>query len=322
MEDPASNAIEIAGLAKAFGRKQAVEGLDLVVPRGELCGFIGPNGAGKTTTIRMILSILFPDAGRLAVLGRESALESRDRIGYLPEERGLYRKMRVAEFLAYIGRLKGLPKAGLAGRIAEWLDRVGLADCGRKRCDELSKGMQQKVQFVATVLHEPDLLILDEPFSGLDPVNMRLLRDLFLAEHARGCTIIFSTHVMHQAEQLCERVVMLHRGRKVLDGSLAELRAAHAPSAVAFEPLGGDDPRPALEGVAGVARIDARDGAYTLGLAEGADPAEVIRQVTAAVPTARIEVHRPSLEDIFVATVAQGDEQALRAAIRGDEEAS
>ena len=313
------NAIEISGLCKSFGAKRAVDGLDLVVSAGELCGFIGPNGAGKTTTIRMVLSILFPDAGRLAVLGKESALESRDQIGYLPEERGLYRKMRVAELLQYVGRLKGLRGPGLRGRVADWLERVGLADCARKRCEELSKGMQQKVQFVATVLHQPDLLILDEPFSGLDPVNMRLLRDLFLAEHARGCTIVFSTHVMHQAEQLCERIVMLHRGRKVLDGSLAALRAQHAPSAVVFEPsLPGADPAP-LAALEGVTSVRPRDGAYELGLEDGADPAAVIRQATAAVPAARVEVLRPSLEDIFVATVAEGDEAALRAALRDEE---
>ncbi|MEL6741471.1 MAG: ATP-binding cassette domain-containing protein, partial [Planctomycetota bacterium] len=212
-----SNAIRMNGVRKTFGPKVAVEGIDLSVPEGSLHGFIGPNGAGKTTTIRMIMAILFPDRGDLEVLGRKSAVESKDRIGYLPEERGVYKKMKVAPFLEHMGRLKGLD-AGPSLRKAtrDWLDRVGLPDVAQKKCEELSKGMQQKVQFIASVLHEPDLLILDEPFSGLDPVNMRLLRDLIREQHEGGRTVIFSTHVMVQAEQLCDHIVMIHNGKKVL----------------------------------------------------------------------------------------------------------
>ena len=189
-------AILLKGVRKTFGRTTAVEHLDLAVPRGAVYGFIGPNGAGKTTSIRMIMSILFPDSGELSVLGRPSALDAKDRIGYLPEERGMYRMMRVGAFLAYMARLKGVKEAGLSAHIARCLERVGLPGVERKRCDELSKGMSQKVQFVAAIINQPDLLILDEPFSGLDPVSMRLLRDLIVAEHQRGATILFSTHVM------------------------------------------------------------------------------------------------------------------------------
>jgi ABC-2 type transport system ATP-binding protein len=185
------------GVRKAFGPKVAVEGMDLEVREGSLHGFIGPNGAGKSTTIRMIMSILFPDAGELSVLGRRSAVESKDRIGYLPEERGVYRKMKVGSFLQHIGRLKGLDAGGSLRRsVDDWLERVGLPDVAKKKCEELSKGMQQKVQFISCVLHEPDLIILDEPFSGLDPVNMRLIRDLIREQHEAGRTVIFSTHVM------------------------------------------------------------------------------------------------------------------------------
>src|SRR5262249_3440934 len=185
---------------KRSGRTTAVDGFDLVVPRGSLYGFIGPNGAGKTTTIRMIMSILFPDSGELSVLGRPSALDAKDRIGYLPEERGVYRKMRVGSFLTYMARLKGLRGAGLPERVRRGLARLGLDDVRLKPWEELSKGMLQKIQFLAAITHEPELLILDEPFSGLDPVSTRLLRDMILEEHARGATILFSTHVMPQAE--------------------------------------------------------------------------------------------------------------------------
>src|SRR5690606_38590850 len=186
--DPAlaDAAIVLEGVTKGFGAQKAVDDFHLVVPQGAMCGFIGPNGAGKTTTIRMIMSILFPDSGRLSVLGRSSALDAKDRIGYLPEERGVYRKMRVGDFLAFVARLKGLSGLDIGKRVRRGLERVGLGDVERKRCEELSKGMLQKVQFVAATLHEPDLLILDEPFSGLDPVSARILKDLVVEEHRRG----------------------------------------------------------------------------------------------------------------------------------------
>ncbi|MBY0262089.1 MAG: ATP-binding cassette domain-containing protein, partial [Phycisphaerales bacterium] len=219
------DAIQIERLRKSFGDKVAVNELSLSVPSGSLCGFIGPNGAGKTTTIRMIMSIIFPDSGSLSVLGRPSAVESKDRIGYLPEERGVYKKMRVGAFLTYMARLKGVDGATAKRRSAEWLEKVGLGREWKKRCDELSKGMQQKVQFIAAVIHEPDLLILDEVFSGLDPVNRRLMRSLIDEQHRAGRTIVFSTHAMYEAEQLCDRVFMIHRGVKVLDDTIAGIRA-------------------------------------------------------------------------------------------------
>src|SRR6476469_9351169 len=188
-------ALELKRLRKTFGSTVAVEGMDLVVPQGALYGVIGPNGAGKTTTIRMIMSILFPDSGELSVLGHASALEAKDRIGYLPEERGVYRKMRVGAFLTYLAQLKGVARATADARVPDLLERVGLRGSERTPCDELSKGMLQRVQFVGAILHEPDLLILDEPFSGLDPVSVRLLRDQVQRAHARGATILLSTHI-------------------------------------------------------------------------------------------------------------------------------
>ncbi|MCP3963045.1 MAG: ATP-binding cassette domain-containing protein [bacterium] len=314
-----TDAIVLEGITKTFGTKVAVRDLDLVVPRGSLYGFIGPNGAGKTTTIRMIMSILFPDSGRVEVLGHASALEAKDRIGYLPEERGVYRKMKVGSFLRYMGHLKG---AARGTDVSRWLERVGLSDVEGKRCEELSKGMLQKIQFIASVIHEPDLLILDEPFSGLDPVNMRLLRELFLEQHERGATIIFSTHVMHQAEQLCDHIVMIHDGDKVLDDTLPAIRARHDPRLIFLEPVAGEsEVEGRLGALAGVEGVSRADGRYEVLLEEGSDPQTLLREIVGAVPPARIELHRPTLEDVFVGivTASQQEGQAphdLRAALR------
>jgi len=317
-----ADAIVLRNLNKSFGTKVAVRDLDLTVPEGGLYGFIGPNGAGKTTTIRMIMAIMFQDHGEITVLGRKSALEAKDRIGYLPEERGLYKKMKVGAFLNYIGRLKGDERADLPQRVRGWLERVGLQDVENKRCEELSKGMQQKVQYIAAVLHEPDLLILDEPFSGLDPVNMRLLRDLVLEQHRRGATVLFSTHVMVQAEQICEHIIMIHDGLKVLDASLSQIRGSHTPHSLWFEPLDGAADLAPLRRIPHVADVVRRDGAHEIVFAAGAQPAAVMRAVIEAVPAARIELLRPTLEDIFISMVAasdgKGDEDAnrLRDALR------
>ena len=297
-----SLAISLKGVTKTFGATTAVDNLDLSVPMGALYGFIGPNGAGKTTTLRMIMSILFPDRGELSVLGRPAAIEAKDRIGYLPEERGVYRKMKVGAFLTYIARLKGVNDF-TPERSAAWLERLNLGGVHDKKCEELSKGMLQKVQLIAAVLHEPDLLILDEPFSGLDPVNMRLLRELILAEHRRGATIIFSTHVMVHAEEICDHIVMLHKGRKVLDEELVSVQRRHDPRSLVFEPYVRDADASALGLVEGVERITRDGSTYRIDLREGADPVRVMRDVAAAVPASRLEVHRPSLEDIFIGLV-------------------
>ena len=295
-------AISLCGVTKTFGSTIAVDNLDLEVPKGALYGFIGPNGAGKTTTLRMIMSILFPDRGELAVLGRPAAIEAKDRIGYLPEERGVYRKMKVGAFLIYMARLKGVDHFSSTQAVA-WLERLGLSGVEDKKCEELSKGMLQKVQLIAAVLHQPDLLIFDEPFSGLDPVNMRLLRDVILAEHRRGATILFSTHVMVQAEEICEHIVMLHRGRKVLDESLSSIRRRHDPRALMFEPFDRDADVAALQGLEGVSSVTRDGGTYRLDMREGADPVCVMRTVAQTIPPARLELHRPSLEDIFIGLV-------------------
>jgi len=317
------DAVVLRGLTKTFGDTVAVRDLDLVVPQGALYGLIGPNGAGKTTTIRMMLSILLPDRGDLTVLGRRSALEAKDRIGYLPEERGLYKRMRVGQFLTYMARLKSDDGANLRQRIRGWLERVGLAEVEMKRCEELSKGMQQKVQFLAAVMHRPDLFILDEPFAGLDPVNQRLLRDLVREEHERGATVIFSTHVMIHAELLCDHIVMVHRGAKVLDAGIAAIRARAGARSLLFEPLDANADVGALAAVRDIQHVRKDGPIWDLSLAPAADTASVIRAVAAAVPPARIELRRPTLEDVFVdivsGDVVGGEAATLRAAVRDDD---
>jgi ABC-2 type transport system ATP-binding protein len=313
-------ALKLQGVEKTFGAQRAVSALDLSVPVGETCGLIGPSGAGKTTSIRLIMSILFPDSGQVEVLGKVSALEAKDRIGYLPEERGVYRKMKVGAFLKYLAGLKGMPEAAALSRAKELLARLGLEDILQKKCEDLSKGMLQRVQFVACILHNPELLILDEPFSGLDPVSVRMLKSVIAEERRRGATILFSTHVMAQAEELCDRVVMIHKGRKVLDESMGSLKRRFDPTRVLFEPLDANADVSVLRSVPGVVSLQEHEGDVELKLATGTDPAAVIREVAARVVPARIEIARIRLEDVFVGFVRGEDgesEAALRQHLQG-----
>jgi ABC-2 type transport system ATP-binding protein len=302
-----STAIELHSVTKTFAGLKAVDGLDLAIPRGALYGFIGPNGAGKTTTIRMIMSILMPDSGDLRVLGRRSALDAKDRIGYLPEERGLYRKMKVAPYLTFVARLKGVPERGLRERIHTAIESIGLKGVENKRCEELSKGMSQKIQILAAIVQEPELLILDEPFSGLDPVSTRLLKDLILAEHRRGATVLFSTHVMPQAEEICDHVVMIHRGRKVLDDPVRTILRPLDSSVLTFEPVDARFDIAAVRALPEVESCIAAGGHYEIALRDGVNTAAAMRAVLAVAPATRIELKRRSLEDVFVSIVARSE---------------
>jgi ABC-2 type transport system ATP-binding protein len=308
-------ALELRNLRKTFGKTVAVEGMDLVVPQGALYGVIGPNGAGKTTCIRMIMSILFPDSGELSVLGGRSALDAKDRIGYLPEERGVYRKMKVGAFLVYLAQLKGLRTEDASSRVPRLLEEIGLPGVESKRCEDLSKGMLQRVQFLAAVIHQPDLLILDEPFSGQDPVSVRMLRDHILKENRRGATVLLSTHVMANAEEMCQHVVMIHQGKKVLDEAMAGLRRQFDPHTILFEPRDANANPSMLAAVGGVLRVESHDGVHRITLEPGVDPAPVMARLASAVAPARIELARRRLEDVFVDIVAQGqrNEQTARA---------
>jgi ABC-2 type transport system ATP-binding protein len=315
------SALVLRDLRKSFGSTKAVDGISLTVPRGRLYGVIGPNGAGKTTCIRMIMSILFPDSGELSVLGRRSALEAKDRIGYLPEERGVYRKMKVGAFLVYMAQLKGVSRDEAAARVPRWLESMNLPGTEGKLCEDLSKGMLQRVQFIAAVMHQPDLLILDEPFSGQDPVSVRLLREHIVNEHRRGATVLLSTHVMANAEEMCQHVVMIHQGNKVLDEPVAGLRRQFDRRTIHVEPLDSDaDPSP-LRAVPGVERVEAAGEGYTVTLVEGTDPAGAVARLAAAVPPARVELARLRLEDVFIRIVTEGatgseTARALRAGLQ------
>jgi ABC-2 type transport system ATP-binding protein len=216
--------LDLRGVRKSFGDFVAVDEVSIAVPAGSMVGFLGPNGAGKTTTIRMVMDIIAPDAGEVRLFGRPRRPEDLHRIGYLPEERGLYRKMRVGEQLLFLARLHGLARREAAARVDEWLQRLEITEWRDRKVEELSKGMQQKVQLAGTVLHDPDLLILDEPFSGLDPINQVLFKDLLADYQRRGKSILFSTHIMDQADRLCDRICLIHRGRIVLTGELAGIR--------------------------------------------------------------------------------------------------
>ena len=316
-----TDAIHVNGVSKRFGSLQAVDDIEFSIPSGSLCGFLGPNGAGKSTTIRMIMSIIYPDAGEISVLGG-SALDRKDTIGYLPEERGVYRKMPVSKFIAYIAKLKGVPSRGLTNRIDDWLERMELPGVGRKKCQELSKGMQQKVQFIASVIHDPELIILDEPFSGLDPVNARLLGRMIREMNDAGKTIIFSTHVLHQAEQLCDRVLMINRGRMVLDGDLPSIRDRYDPRTIMVDLVErAPETLARIESIAGVERAEpGPEGAKVeIGLSDDVDlrggiPEGLLNELTGTAPLRSIEIRRPTLDDIFVrivgATVTDMEEQA------------
>ena len=297
--------IQLANVNKRFGALHAVRNVSFEIQRGQVCGFLGPNGAGKSTTIRMIMSILLPDSGVITVLGG-SALDAKDRIGYLPEERGLYRKMRVADFLRFMAKLKGISRADADARIRSWLERVELPNVSQKRCEELSKGMQQKLQFIGAVLHEPPLLILDEPFSGLDPVNRRLLSSVVRQLKENGTTILFSTHQMEQAEDLCDQVLLIHKGEKVLDETMSQIHSRFDPRTILAQPANSiDAATQALKVVAGIEsmRWSLEQKSFEIRLFEGVDPQHAMVDIMRATPLRRVELQRATLDDVFVKLV-------------------
>ena len=290
-------------VTKSFGEFTAVDDLSLQVRPGRVFGLIGPNGAGKTTTIRMIVNITVPDSGTIELLGQRMNTALQDRIGYLPEERGLYKKMKVGEQLRFFAELKDLRGAEANKRIDEWLERLELSAWKEKRTKELSKGMQQKVQFITAVIHDPDLVILDEPFSGLDPVNVDLMKETILEQKAKGKTIILSTHQMEIAEKLCDDVCMINRAHKVLDGRLREIRRSFSRNAVALQFEGGDG---LLNDPALVANIRQHGEDTEVLLVPGASPQILLKRlVESGVSISKFELVEPSLHDIFIEKVRE-----------------
>jgi ABC-2 type transport system ATP-binding protein len=293
-------------VTKRYSGHTAVRSLDLAIPRGSIFGLLGPNGAGKSTTIRMIMNILVPDEGRITLFGREAA--SRDlsaRIGYLPEERGLYKKMQVLEQLIFLGETKGLPRRRARELSGQWLARLGLSDWAARRVEDLSKGMQQKVQFIGALLHEPELVVLDEPFSGLDPVNSQVMKDVVVDMARQGRTVLFSTHIMEQAEKMCDRVAIIARGEKLVDGKLADVKRADGDRHVA---LAFHRNREAAARVLAdrslVSRTDDYGASAEVTLANEAQGDQLLEALLGAgVGISRFELVEPSLQSIFIAKV-------------------
>jgi ABC-2 type transport system ATP-binding protein len=298
------DAVVLSDVTKTYATITAVDGLSLRVPRGSVYGFIGPNGSGKSTTLRMIMRILFPDRGHIRVLGEETHAAANNRIGYLPEERGLYKKMKVYELLCFHAQLKGIAQP--RKRIGDWLERLDLSAWADKKVEALSKGMAQKVQFIATVVHSPELVILDEPFSGLDPVNADVVRDAILGLSRGGATIIFSTHDMAVAERLCDFIFMIFKGKKVLDGTLAEIQERYGEDTVRVR--FGDRQAAADVPLPGVMRRVDHGNFQELQMQRGADTQALLAALMQRGRVEHFEVARPSLHDIFIRIAGPAEE--------------
>jgi len=284
-------------ISKAFETKVAVDELSLEVPEGCIYGIIGPNGAGKTTTIRMTMNITMPDSGKILIDGQPRPADFNDRVGYLPEERGLYKGMKVIEVMTYMAMLKSCPKGNVMANADGWLERLNLLEYRESKVEELSKGMQQKLQFVTTILHEPDLIILDELFSGLDPINIELIKGIILDLKRAGKTILFSTHVMEQAEKLCDYVCMINNGRKVLDGSMADVKSRFGQNTAQIE-MAGDGGF--VAGLPGVVDVREFNNYLELRLADDADGNAIVKAIADKLEIRRFEMVEPSLYDIFI----------------------
>ncbi|MEC9047995.1 MAG: ATP-binding cassette domain-containing protein [Planctomycetota bacterium] len=306
-------ALRLQGVTKRFGSFTAVDELSLAVPRGCIYGFLGQNGAGKTTTIRMVMSIFHQDEGEISVLGHSDAAEVKDRLGYLPEEKGLYKKMKTAEIVAYFGKLKGMDTATANLKAKELLTQYGLGEWLDKKCEAMSKGMGQKVQILGTIIHDPDLVILDEPFSGLDPVNRDVMRDTILQMKRDGRTVIFSTHVMEQAEKLCDEMMMIHKGQLAFEGTVAQIKQGR-DQGIRIE-YDGDGAL--LQQLPGVDRVNDDNKAAELFLQPGCDPQDALRWLVDRLTIRSFDVREPSLHEVFVRTVEERD-AALNAAAGED----
>lgn len=295
---PPPTAVAIQQVTKRFGTHTAVDNLTLNVPAGSIYGFIGPNGSGKTTTMRMIMRIIAPDSGHLHVLGEDNLNAANDRVSYLPEERGLYRTMKVRDLLRFFAAMKS--KRADDSLIKDWLERMDLGEWANKKVQTLSKGMAQKVQFIGTVISEPELVLLDEPFSGLDPVNAVVLRDAVLDLRKKGTTVIFSTHDMSVAEKMCDAIFMIYQGKKVLDGTLESIQDQYGTDTIRIRGNELD-----LNNLPGVTHIDNHGNNQELRLAKNADSNRILQQLSSSGRLQHFEIAKPSLQDIFMRIVGK-----------------
>ena len=294
-----TDALVLKNVTKNFGDFVAVDNLSLNIPKGSIYGFLGPNGAGKTTTIRMIMSIFYPDQGEISVLGYPNAESVKDRLGYLPEEKGLYKKMKTAEIVAYFGKLKGMDSSTANLKAREMLTQYGLGDWLDKRCETMSKGMGQKVQLLGTMIHNPELVILDEPFSGLDPVNMEVMRDTIRSFKKDNRTVIFSTHVMAQAEELCDYIFLIDHGKKVLDGTLRDVKSG-GNHGIKIDYDGDGE---ALKTIPGITRINDAGKTAEIFLADGTSPQDILRALVDKLTIHKFDISEPSLHEVFFRAV-------------------
>jgi ABC-2 type transport system ATP-binding protein len=312
------NTVTVSSVSKRFGPVQAVQDVSFAVEEGEIFGLLGPNGAGKTTTIRMMMDIFQPDSGRITLFGGPLDSAAKQRIGYLPEERGLYKEQKLGDSLVFLARLKGLEKSAAQSRLDRWLERLDLSEYRDRATKELSKGMQQKAQIIATLLHEPDLIVIDEPFSGLDPVNTRVVKAILEEQRKAGRSIIMSTHQMHQVEALCNRIVLINRGRSVLYGTVEQLKRDYAGNSIALKGQGN------FNDIPGVLEARRQNGAWQMALQPGTDPQSILQRLIAreGVKIARFELAEPTLEDIFVTVVQEEEGDAAIAANTPQNQAS
>jgi ABC-2 type transport system ATP-binding protein len=292
--------VQISNVSKYFGPLKAVDDVSFEVDRGEFFGLLGPNGAGKTTIIRMLLDIFKPDSGKISILGGPMTEEKKNRIGYMPEDRGLYQDLRLERVLVYLASLKGLSSSDIHSRLEELLERFDLAQHRHKKVKELSKGMQQKAQIITTIIHQPEMLIIDEPFSGLDPVNTQMVKDLLRDLHKKGTTVIMSTHQMHQVEELCDRILLINHGKVMLYGRLQEIRRRFSGHALLVR---SPEPLPELPGILSIEPVN---GSMRLNLAPETAPQDVLRTlVNQNLPIEQFEVAMPTLDEIFIRVVSQ-----------------
>jgi len=313
MDEPV---LQLSNVVKTYGDFTAVRDLNLSIPKGSIYGFLGPNGAGKTTTIRMILEIIKPSSGEITILGHHSALDVRNRIGYLPEERGLYKKMKVWAIIQYFAMLKGMEKKAAKAQALLLLEKYGLKDFAESKVEALSKGMAQKVQILSAVAHDPELIILDEPFSGLDPINQSVLEGLIHDMAGNGQTVIFSTHVMQHAERLCDHILLIAKGSKIFDGTVNEAKAT-IPRRVVIETTDDIDPLRNIDGVTEIVNTDAKESAskeWQLQISERVNPQDILRSCfERGIKLSRFEFTEPSLHDVFVYLVGDSaGEQEIR----------